>query len=263
MLHLIYKLFFIIPDFIISFDAKPSEIPQESGFSSMIPFIRPLDEFEVSSSGRKYSNDSLGLYIEIPEEAVPEGSLLRLEVGMCLYGPFKFPKDMYPIAPILMLCSKSDIKLHRSVNITVPHIIADAKHTDIETHGIQVIKADHTSLLIAGECIFDNVIQDSNLSFKTYKGFGLATFSLPHFSFVSIFEKRDNIEIAKERGYCICPLLPSPSAYSSATLTFYLCVTYFMQPCLEVSIQYIQKHGTTLYCIKGRLSFKILQTKLL
>ena len=203
--------------------------------STELPFIKPVEVLQVSSKGRLYFDDSLGLCIDVPEGAVPEGSLLQLEVGMCLYGPFKFPTDLYPIAPILMLCSRSDIKLHKSVNITIPHIIADAEGIDSKARGIQVIKANHTSLLVAGEGIFDNVIEDSNLVFHSHNGFGLATFSLPHFSFISIFEKRDNIEVAKERGYCICPLLPSPSTIYSGKLTFYLCVTYFMKPCIEVS----------------------------
>ena len=198
-----------------------------------LPFIKPVKVLQVSSKGGLYFDDSLGLRIDVPEGAVPEGSLLQLEVGMCLYGPFKFPEGLYPIAPILMLCSQNDIKLHKSVNITIPHIIADAEGIDTKDQGIQVIKANHTSLLVAGESIFDNVIQDSNLVFHSHNGFGLATFSLSHFSFVSIFEKHD-IKTAKERGYCICPLFPPPSD-SSGTLTFYLCVTYFMEPCITVS----------------------------
>ena len=202
-----------------------------------LPFIKPVKVLQFSSKGGLYFDDSLGLHIDIPEGAVPEGPLLQLEVGMSLYGPFKFPEDLYPIAPILMLCSQNDIKLHKSVNITIPHIIADAEGIDTKAQSIQVIKANHTSLLVAGESLFDNVIQDSNLVFHSHNGYGLATFSLPHFSFVSIFEKRDNIEVAKKRGYCICPLIPSPSTIHSrsGTLTFYLCVTYFMKPCIEVS----------------------------
>ena len=219
-----------------SITIEQSVVPQASKLSSVLPFVKPVEVIQVSSKGGLYLDDSLGLYINVPEGAVPEGSLLHLEIGMCLYGPFRFPKDLYPIAPILMLCPQSDIKLHKSVTITMPHIIADAEDIDSEAHGIQVIKADHSSILQASKSMFNIVLQNSNLSFHIRDGFALASFTLSSFSFVSVFEKRENIGVAKSRGYCICPLLPLPSAISSGTFTFYLCVTYFMRPCLEVRI---------------------------
>ena len=166
---------------------------------------------------------------------MPENSILHLKVGMCLYGPFKFPTDLCPIAPILMLCSQNDVTLHKNIKITLPHSITFDDTNDTGTYGIKVIKADHRSLFETGECVFSSVVQNCGLLFHTQNSFGLATFSLQNFSFITLFTNRDNFEVARQRGYCICPIFPFPSAHSPDSLSFYLCVTYFMKPCLEVS----------------------------
>ena len=205
-------------------------------FCTELPFIKPIKLFEVSSKGEQFSDTSLGLCIDIPEGAVPQGTVLRLEVGMCLYGPFKFPTNLYPITAILMLYSKNEIKLHRSVKITMPHYIFFDDAEASSGLGIEVIKANHRSLFLDDEYVFDNIIQDCNLSFHSSNGCNLATFYLQSFSFISLFANHDNYEVAKRRGYCICPLLPDSSTIPSGSLKFYLCLTYFMLPCIEVGV---------------------------
>ena len=227
----------ILTDSVSALNAvKPSDDCQASKFSKQLPFIKPVEILQVSSSGKQYCDESLGLSIDIPQGAVPESSLLHLEVGMCLYGPFKFPTDLCPIAPILMLCSRNDITLHKDIQITLPHNIIFDDTNNTATNGIKVIKANHRSLFETGESVFNNIVQHCDILFCTQNSFGLATFSLRSFSFVTLFADRDNFEVARQRGYCVCPLFPLPSAHPTVSLTFYLCVTYFMKPCLEVSI---------------------------
>ena len=208
-------------------------------FSTELQFIKPVKFFEVSNEGGQFSDNNLGLCIDVPEGAVPQGTTLQLEVGVCLYGPFKFPSGLYPIAAILMLCSKNEVKLHKNLEITIPHYIIFDDIEASECLGIKVIKAGHRSLLLAGEYVFDNIIHGSNLSFHTRNGYNFATFSLQSFSFISLFANRDNYEVAKRRGYCICPLLPVSSTISSDSLTFFMCVTYFMSPCIEVGMMIV------------------------
>ena len=228
--------FFFFTDFLTFEFNKPSTVDQTLRFSPELPFIKPVEVFQVSSRGGQYCDDSLGLCIDVPEGAVPEGRLLQLEIGMCLYGPFKFPGNLYPIAPILMLCPQSNIKLSRRLRITLPHIISDADEGEIDFFDVQVIKADHTSLFTANETIFDNIIGESNLSLHTSNNCEVATFELSNFCFVTLRATANLQELAERKGYCICPLLPSPDAMSSVSFMYHLCVTYFIKPCLEVSI---------------------------
>ena len=231
---LIYSSFTVIE--LITFEAKePLMVYRTLQFSSKLPFIKPVEVLQVSSKNKEYYNDSLGLCIDVPEGAVPEGSLLQLEVGMCLYGPFKFPGGLYPIAPILMLCPQKYIKLAKPLRVTLPHNVDDAKDSDVGALGIEVIKADHTSLLNGGECIFDNVISDSNISFTDRNDFSVVTFSLSHFCFVTL-RATTTSEIAERTGYCICPLYPPLNDVMSGDFMYHLCVTYYMPPCLEVTL---------------------------
>ena len=210
-------------------------VPQTSQlqFSTRLPFIKPVEVLQVSSNGRLYRDDSLGLCIDIPEGAIPEGCLLYLEIAICLYGPFNFCDALYPIAPILMLHPQNNIMLNKSIKITLPHIlfIEDATDDDVEFFGIQVIKAHHSSQ--DQRILFNTVVEDSTISFHSCNGYGLATFSLSHFCFVTL-RATSSSEVAERKGYCICPLLPSSQAVASGSFAFHLCVTYFMAPCLKV-----------------------------
>ena len=215
---------------------KPLTVYQTLRFSTKLPFIKPVKVLQVSSKGKQYTDRSLGLCIDVPEGAVPEGSLLYLEVGMCLYGPFKFPNDLYPISPILMLCPQTDTKLNQSIKVTLPHIMKDVTNENVEKFGIQVVKADHTGLVFGDTCVFDSVVGDSNPLVHNKEGKGYVTFSLHHFCFVCIRtdHKFEDVECG---GYCICPLLPVPrdSVFKSPCDIFYhLCVTYYMDPCFKV-----------------------------
>ena len=66
--------------------------------------------------------------IEVPEGTIPEGHPLQMELSMCLYGPFMFPDDLYPVSPILILCPQTDIKLSWSIKVTLPLIVREAKN---------------------------------------------------------------------------------------------------------------------------------------
>ena len=219
-----------------SVDNLKPEVHQALQFYTQVPFIKPVKVLHISCKGKRYSDSSLGLCIDIPEGAVPEGSLLQLEVGMCLYGPFKFSDDLYPISPILMLCPQTDIKLNQSIKVTLPHIMKDVTNETVKELGIQVVKADHASLVFGNTCIFNNVIGDSNPLVHNKDGKGYVTFSLQHFCFVCVrtVHKFEDVECG---GYCICPLLPTlrDNVFKSPCDIFYhLCVTYYMDPCFKV-----------------------------
>ena len=212
---------------------KPRVVSQAFKFSTELSFVKPVEVLQITNKGTRYCDDSLGLCIEIPEGAVSEGFLLQLEVGVCLYGPFVFPGNLNPIAPVLMLCPQNDVQLNKELRITLPHILSHATEKDVDDLGIEVIKADHTNLFITRECVFNNIIGESNLFFHTFDSYEVATFTLSHFSFVTLHATTTR-EVAERKRYCICPLLPSPEAVSSGNCTYHLCVTYVMAPCLKV-----------------------------
>ncbi len=103
-----------------------------------IEFIKPPVQLDITSKGATYHDDSLGLHIDVPEEAVSED--LSLNIGMTLYGPFQFPSA--PISPILVLEPNNKTQLHKPVRITLPHIIRGEKFC------ARVMKASHARDLL-------------------------------------------------------------------------------------------------------------------
>ncbi len=183
-------------------------------------------QLNITSEGATYHDDSLGLHVEVPEEAVSED--LSLKIGMTLYGPFQFPSA--PISPILVLEPNNKTQLQKPVRITLPHTIKG------ENFCAWVMKANHTSDLLTGKYKFCDIAEDSEIELHTKKNKCFATFSLSHFCFVALRMDSKSQEYAYQVGCCICPMVPSYDAMNSPMFTFILGVTYFMDPCLEVFI---------------------------
>ena len=184
--------------------------------------------------GGEFIDKRLGLSIRVPKGAVSEGCNLKLEVGMCLRGPFLLPPDTTRISPILMVHPQENIHLQTPLEITLPHIIH--KDEEIGIDDIQVIKADHQELKYSSvkKYIFKDVDpKESNLKMHTK---GYVTFFLTHFCFVSLQTKLSR-ERAVAFGYCVCPLCPIPSQTFSGQFSYFLALTFFMEPCIEVRLQ--------------------------
>lgn len=191
---------------------------------------------QVGYEGGQYLNVSLGVHIDIPKGAVPKGSLLRLEIGVSLYGPFEYPPESKPVSPILMLCPQEDIQLQKAVRVTLPHVLHEATDDNVD---IGVMKTDHSSLFFDSSdfclCKFVELSQDEcEVKLHSNDDGGYATFSLSHFCFVYLRENFTSEDVIK-RGYCICPMFPRQPS-SDGTSTYHFCVTFFMKPCIEVNI---------------------------
>ena len=189
-----------------------------------LSFIKPVKFFEATKNGGKYVDDNLGLCIKVPKGAVPEDCCLKLEVGMCLHGPFLLPPGTTRVSPILMLHPQENIKLRKPIEVTLPHMIRKAT----KTLDIQVIRADYKARSHYSFCDIKCSINMHNKGTKSY-----ATFSLRHFSFVSLRATIDRQE-ALTHGYCICALCPSPSLLASSPFSYFLALTFDMDPCIEV-----------------------------
>ena len=237
-----YMIGFVIVYIIFSVEIpiiKPVEVRCAIRFTPSVPFIEPVDVITVGYEGVQYSNQNLGVLIDIPKGTVSKGSLLNLEVGVSLNGPFQFPPELKPISPILMLCPQEDIQLQKAMTITLPHVLHEATNNDIEA-----MKADHSSLFSSsggsGRCKFVELTREEcevKLHSKDNEGYAYATFELFHFCFVSL-RARSTRKDASKRGYCICPVFPLRHL-SNNTSTYHFCVTYFMKPCIEVYMSYL------------------------
>lgn len=190
-----------------------------------LSFIKPVKLFQVTKKGEEYVDDSLGLHIVVPEGAVSEDYHLKLEVGMCLHGPFLLPPRTIRTSPILMLHPQENTILRKPIEVTLPHIVSKVT----KTCDIQVIKADFRA---KGQYSFCDIECSINMHRKYNKSY--ATFSLTHFCFISLRAKIDRQE-ALTCGYCICALCPFPLPPACSSFSYFLALTFDMDPCIEVN----------------------------
>ena len=191
-----------------------------------LSFIKPVKLFQVTKKGGEYVDNSLGLHVEVPEGAVPEDCHLKLEVGMCLHGPFLLPSGTIRTSPILMLHPQENIRLRKPIEVTLPHIVSEATKKILD---IRVMRADYKA---TDHYSFSDIECSINMYKKGTKNY--AIFSLTHFSFFSLRATIDCQE-ALTYGYCICALCPSPSPLACSPFSYFLALTFDMDPCIEVN----------------------------
>ena len=195
-----------------------------------ISFLKPIEIFQVNSLGGVYRDDDIGLQINVPPGAIPSGSILCLEVGMCLSGPFEFPIGSIPVSPILMLHSQQAIPLEKPINVTLPHniLVNETVTSSVAENFTHFITADHSHSF--DQFSFSDP-DAKEISIHTQEGQGYASFPLSYHCFVSLgvdIEKNSVIN----RSFCICPLIQSTATWPKY---YSLLLVYNIKPCIKVS----------------------------
>ena len=95
-----------------------------------------------TNEGGYYHNDHNDFVMEIPAGAIPEGERITIDIGVALYGPFQYPKDLRPVSPVFWLCIRDQKDFHflKPVKVTIPHCLNLESHDDIESLGVTFLK---------------------------------------------------------------------------------------------------------------------------
>ncbi len=203
-----------------------------------IPFVKPPKVVEITSEGGKYIDASLGFCMSVPKDAIFRNTKLHLLVGMSLYGSFLFPKKTMPISPILLLHPLSGVKLQRRITISVPHILMDVHDKEIPSLGIKIAKANliksKADLSKSSQNVFtfSSVEEDCNIRLFIENDKSYIAFDLNHFCFLAARANNDE-NVVKRKGYC---LFPSACLNTPRHLKYFIGLTYFISPCLEVRL---------------------------
>ena len=195
-----------------------------------IPFIIPPQSLEFDSSGADFVGFD-EIRIQIPPYAIPNGGIGRLEIGVCLYGPFKFEENYRPISPILWLCLQGEnTRLDKSVKVTLPHILPDLSEDELASFGVRFSKASHDSVTDAsGERVYKFQPSLDKFSYYTSARKCYGTLETNHFCFMCL--EADNKVTdgeAEHMGYCLTSVL-GPSR-------FHVYASYFLKTCTTVSV---------------------------
>ena len=196
-----------------------------------ISFIIPPQLLEFDSSGADFVGFD-EIRIQIPPHAIPNESTGRLEIGVCLYGPFKFEKNYRQISPILWLCLQGEnTRLDKPVKVTLPHILPDLSKDELASFGVRFAKAGHDCVTDAsGERVYQFRPSEGKSFYHAGGDKGYGTFETDHFCFMCLeAESGMTHSMAKCKGYCF-GCIQGPSQ---------LCVyvTYYLETCKHVSAQ--------------------------
>ena len=196
-----------------------------------IPFIKPVQVFEIDSSGATLTGFN-EIIIDIPPNAIScdyDISKAHLEVGVCLYGPFQFQEKSRLISPILRLCMQErGIVLQKPIKVTLPHILTELSKEELKVFGVGFAKAKHECITNKSGSrvhVFEPSTDDASYFFSDGKAYGIL--QITHFCYLCLQAKIDG-QVARNAGYCL-RRVHQPSTKS---ICFY--VTYFLDTCLEV-----------------------------
>ena len=204
-----------------------------------VPFLSQVEVLTCDSSGCEYYNSDHGITLRIPDDAIPPGMVIHLEVAVALYGPIQFPDGSCPISPILWLCFQENVELRKPIDIILPHFLTDAKNV-----GIRFAKADHKQYATDESGKNHYVFEPLETSFIAYKernqNYGIL--STQHCCYLCIISNDPQIspDLALKAGYYLW-CIEKPSSYSLTSRArdiLHLCATFCLPTCREVSVQW-------------------------
>ena len=107
-------------------------------------FMHPIGVLECGESGGLYHNSTHNFTIAIPQGAIPNDTVIRIEVGVCSYGPFTFPSDHRPLSAIVWLHVQNHkgFQFQKAVKITLQHCINIGKERDCQLLELAFMKAN-------------------------------------------------------------------------------------------------------------------------
>lgn len=195
--------------------------------------IDPLHSFIVTSEGKTFTYLDHDITIKVPSGAIQNRDKVEIEVGVLLHGPFEFPKGIKPISPILWICTKSDSKFQKSVEITLPHVLSSLTDKESKIYGVGFLKADHRASILkqgsSSKYFQFKSCGDTKAVFSSNQG----TINTYHFCFLCIGAQNSR-ELYQRASYCLSRIDPKPWPVHNPETTIYFCISYFLPTCLKV-----------------------------
>ena len=194
-------------------------------------FLDPFHIIECGSQGCTYLNTKHDILLRIPEEALPEGTVVN--VGVALSGPFTcgFPNNnAQPISPIVWLCPYPKVDFMKPYELILPHCLELMSDQDCEK--VRFMKTTQHDMIQ-----FEPVL-DGKTMFSPHRSHGIL--ETTHCCYICITkdklaEPNDPNDPIKT-NFILIPTIPCSFALHHHPLSVYFCVTYCLASCVEVSV---------------------------
>ena len=196
--------------------------------NSNVHFMDDIEVLQCTSSGGRYHNSVHNIHVEVPKAAVPDGMLVKLEIGVALFGAFMFPAGMKAISPIVWLCAQSEqFMFHLPIEVKLPHCLQLTSLEDITSLQLGFLKGGHNSD-DKGNIPFR---YSGQATFQPDSSYG--TIYNKHFCYLCLATNCTSPQFCSKTLFCLIRVVPRP--IYSCTWDINFCVALFLNTCIEVS----------------------------
>ena len=194
----------------------------EAEKKAQVPFLFHT-VLDIDNNGMEYTIENHDITVRFPYGAVAEGDKLQFEIGVAMYGPFKFIDDIRPISPIFWLCPLDEraIKLNKQFQLILPHFLSGDK---VHNHQVGFAKANHNDYE-ENRYVFHVCDAESIFVSTGSKSYGILETN--HCCFYCL-EAKNTPQIAKDSGYALVTL------ESVKKQEVHFCAIYLLNTCLKV-----------------------------
>ena len=203
--------------------------------SPKLAFMNKIITFPCTHDGMEINSAAFNFSVSIPKGAVRKRKSAEFQVGVCMHGPFFFPKGYKLVSPIIMVTSPTENKLKKPIDVTIPHCIDLTKAGEDENLMFFRAKSTDSSLTHSNKYYFQPT-ESASSHFQLHSNYSkLASVELGFFCIMT----KDTVETRKHTNYCLVPVVPKN--VESPSWKVHYCLTYFLQASIMVStIQRVQ-----------------------
>ena len=211
--------------------------------SGSINFIVSPITLKYEGEEVEYHSREHNFTVKIPKAALKKRSMIEVQVGLAIHGPFTFPERSQNVSPILWLCSIPDTKFRKPIQITLPHCMTDARPTSLKRKKIGLtlqfmmasLKSDASSKSRNRQFEFNPMEGEETFAPDEMSGTLLTKHLSPLCIVANGGSKTSQLgrEVALHACYCVVPVLPRATRGREWSIHF--CVTFNLQSCIQVN----------------------------
>lgn len=200
--------------------------------SNDLSFINKIITFPCTHEGKDINSAAYDFSISIPKGTIKKKKSLDFQVGVCLHGPFVFPRGYKLVSPIVMVTSTAHTKLKKPVEVVISHCmdLTPLNNRNIIFFRAKKMESKNSShgTHPSNRYYFQPTEEDTN-HFEVHKDHGkLKSMELGFFCVMA----KDTMETRKHTNYCLVPVVPK--CVESSSWKVHYCVTHLQQAFMMV-----------------------------
>ena len=193
---------------------------------------------DITTEKVRYVDKANEFSLEIMEGSVDEGQTLTVDVGVALFGSFRFPVGLRPVSPVFWVCVRDQPNFHFSTPaaVTIPHFLDLQNIGDVSSLGLTFLKADHH---LNSDMKYHFQQADGDMNFEPLERCGVLKTN--HFCSHCI-ACRDTPECLEKTKFCITAVLPNSTIpVGKKTDAFFFVIFLNLKTCLKRVDELISK----------------------